>query len=529
MMTYRNYLATFVFCLFLVLSLSCSKHSKSLDSHTLLLRLGGEPTVVNPVLSTDTSSQAIEALVFNGLVKVNENLNIEPDLAERYTISPDGKIYTFYLRKNAKWQDGKPVTSEDVVFTYKLIMDPKTNTVRRSNYVIDGEPVKVTALDVYTVQFVLKAPFSPFLLRTGLGIVPKHILEKEDVNKAAFNRAPIGSGPYKLKEWKSGQHVILEAFPESFTPPKTKTIVYKIIPDNNTALVALKNEDVLLSGISQREADTFKSAFVKKYEYYDLMYTYMGFNLKNKHFRELKVRQAIAKAIQKQALVDTVLKGHGKPAFVPMSPLLWAYPETLKEDPNAFDVEGAKTLLKEAGYVLNPKTKILEKNGEPFSFTLITNKGNKEREKTAEIIARSLELLGIKVSIQVMEWSSFLKLVTAPTDPKPYDAVILGWSLSLEPDSTSTWHSKEYPKGFNIVGYANPDVDRLLEEGCRETDQAKRKAIYEQLFIKIAKDCPYVFLYYPESIVGANTALKGLSKPGPAGLLNKIETVTIEP
>lgn len=528
-MSFKHGVFSVLFCLLIAVTCGCSKHSKTLDPNTLVLRLGGEPTVFNPILSTDTSSQAIEGLVFNGLVRINEDLKIEPDLAEKYEISPDGKTYTFYLRKNALWQDGRPVTAEDVVFTYQLIMDPKTNTVRRSNYVIDGVPVKVTALDAHTVRFVLKAPFAPFLLRTGLGIVPKHLLEKEDINKAAFNRMPIGSGPYKVTEWKSGQHVILEAFSDSFTPPKTKKIIYKIIPDNNTALVALKNEDVLMSNISQREADTFKSSVVDTYKYYDLMYIYLGFNLKNKHFKDLKVRQAIAKAIQKQALVDTVLKGHGKPAFVPMSPLLWAYPETLKEDPNAFDVEGAKALLKEAGYVLNPETKVLEKNGEPFTFNLITNKGNKEREKTAEIVARSLELLGIKVSIQVMEWSSFLKLVTAPTDPKPYDAVILGWSLSLEPDSTSTWHSSEYPKGFNIVGYANPEVDRMLEAGCRETDQAKRKAIYEQLFIKIAKDCPYVFLYYPESIVGANTALKGLSKPGPAGLLNNIETVTIEP
>lgn len=506
---------------------SCSKHSKTLDKDTLVLRLGGEPTVFNPILSTDTSSQAIEGLVFNGLIRINENLEVEPDLAEKYTISPDGKVYTFYLRKNVTWHDGKPVTSDDVVFTYKLIMDPKTNTVRRSNYVIDGVPVQVNAVDAHTVQFRLKAPFAPFLLRTGLGIVPKHLLEKEDINKAAFNRMPIGSGPYKVKEWKSGQHVILEAFNQSYTPPKTKKIIYKIIPDNNTALVALKNEDVLLSSIPPREADVFKSSVVDKFQYYDLMYIYLGFNLKNFHFKDLKVRQAIACAIHKQALVDTVLKGHGKPAFVPMSPLLWAYPEKLKEDPNAFDVEKAKSLLKKAGYVLNPKTKILEKNGKPFEFTLLTNKGNKEREKTAEIVARSLELLGIKVTIQVMEWSSFLKLVTAPTDPKPFDAVILGWSLSLEPDSTSTWHSTEYPKGFNVVGYSNPEVDQLLEQGCRETVQAKRKAIYEELFIKIAKDCPYVFLYYPESIVGANTALKGLSKPGPAGLLNKIEDVTI--
>jgi len=499
-----------------------------LDSSTLTLRLGGEPSVLNPVLSTDTSSQAVEGQIFNGLIRINDDLQIEPDLAEKYTISPDGKTYTFFLRKDAVWHDGKPVTAEDVVFTFALILDPHTNTVRRSNYVIGGKPVKVTAIDAHTVTFELNRPYSPFLLRTGMGIVPKHILQGKDVNKAAFNRAPIGSGPYRFVKWESGQHVLLEAFDKSYTPAKTKRILYKIIPDENTALVALKNQDVLMGGIPPQEAPFFDHhEFIQKYQYYDLMYIYMGFNLKNEHFKDLKVRQAIAHAIQKEALVTSVLKGHGKPAFLPMSPLLWAYPQEVKTDPIPFDVEKSKALLKEAGYILNPKTNSLEKNGKPFTFTLITNKGNKEREKTAEIIARSLELLGIKVTIQVMEWSSFLKLVTAPTDPKPFDAVILGWSLDLDPDSTSIWHSAEYPKGFNVVGYSNPEVDRLLEAGCRETDQAKRKAIYGDICIKIAKDCPYVFLYYPESIVGVNKALKGLSKPGPAGLLNRIEHVTI--
>jgi peptide/nickel transport system substrate-binding protein len=266
---------------------------------------------------------------------------------------------------------------------------------------------------------------------------------------------------------------------------------------------------------------------INRFHYYDLMYTYLGFNLEKEVFKDRRIRAAIAHAINKPALVEGVLKGFGMPADIPSSPLLWSYPEDDKLG-FAFNLETSKTLLKEAGYYLN-KDGYLEKNGERLSFTLMTNKGNKEREKTAQIIQRTLKLIGIDVSIQVMEWSSFIKVVNGTDTPKAFDAVILGWSLSLEPDSYSIWHSSEYPKGFNFVGYKNERVDRLLEAGRLETSQDKRKQIYAEMYKEIVTDIPYVFLYYPESNVGIQRYVKGLSEPGPAGLMNRIENVYFQP
>ena len=194
-----------------------------------------------------------------------------------------------------------------------------------------------------------------------------------------------------------------------------------------------------------------------------------------------------------------------------------------------YDPSCSIRLLEEAGFVRNSKTGIFEKNGVPFEFTVLTNKGNLDREKTAEILQQYFLKIGVKMSIQVMEWSSFLKIVNAPSEHKTFDAVLLGWGLGLDPDALSIWHSKEFPKGFNFIGYQNAQVDRLLEQGRTEVSQDKRAVIYRQLFTKIAQDQPYLFLYYPDVNTAVWNPVQGLSKPGPTGLMNPIESVYLVP
>ena len=255
------------------------------------------------------------------------------------------------------------------------------------------------------------------------------------------------------------------------------------------------------------------------------MYTYLGFNLKHPFFSDPNVRRAIAHAVDKSALVTGVLKGFGTKSDIPSSPVLWSYPPNHQIPIFNYDPEKARQLLALSGFTMNPSTQVLEKNGTPFSFKIITNKGNKDREKVAQIIQRMLKDIGIEVSIQLLEWSSFIKIVNANESPKAYDAVILGWSLGLDPDGYSIWHSSQYPQGFNFIGYNNPTVDALLEDGRTTIDQSQRKKIYEQIYTTIANDVPYLFLYFPETLQGINKRVKGLSKAGPAGLMNPIESI----
>ncbi|RAP31431.1 peptide-binding protein [Candidatus Marinamargulisbacteria bacterium SCGC AG-343-D04] len=521
----RQKICVVFWCICLGILLSCTQ---STDKQTLVMRLGAEPSMLNPILSTDAPSSSVNGYIFNGLLKVNEKMELVPDLAEKYTVSEDGRRLVFYLKKNVKWHDGVPFTASDVVFTFDKILDSNTNTVRRSDYIINGEPIGFEAVGDYEIRITLPSPFAPLLNRLTMGIIPKHIFNSEDINISEFNRKPIGTGPFVFQRWETSQFVLLTQNLDFFDKkPTIETVLLKIIPDNNTALVSFEKEEIYSSGIPGKEFPRIsESSLFQTFQYYDLAYTYLGFNLKNPLFSMPDIRQAIAMAINKKSIVDGILRGYGTPAHLPTSPEMWTYPK--RSFSYDFDPEGAKSLLKEAGFVMNSRTGIFEKNGDPFQFKIITNKGNKDREKAAEIIQGNLKDIGIDVSLQLMEWSSFIAIVNSDQDPKDYDAVILGWSLGLDPDGYSIWHSSQYPKGFNFIGYQNETVDRFLELGRVTMDRDKRQGIYQTIYDEIAKDVPYVFLYYPESLVGINHRVKGLSEAGPTGLFNPIENIYIE-
>jgi peptide/nickel transport system substrate-binding protein len=529
MRSFRSIMMNIIMISLLTFFVGCDSSTplpSSKKNQVLILNLGADPSNFNPVLSTDSVASTIESRVFNGLLKMNDDLELELDLAESYRLLDDGLRYRFHLKKGVKWHDGHPFTAHDVKYTFEIILNPKTNTVRRSNFVIGGKPLLFNVIDTHTIDIVLPELFSPALIRLSSAIIPKHILEKVDINKAAFNRHPIGTGPFRFVAYKSGQFVKLTRNDHYFGQrPKLTDILFKVIPDNNTAVLSFEKGELDSSSIPPKEKKRFQSkSQMTLYSYTPLSYTYLGFNLKHRFFKDSKVRQAIAYAINKNALLNGVLKGQGKVANIPSSPVLWSYPKNESFPTYDYNPQKSEQLLQEAGFVKN-KAGVYEKEGDPFEFLLLTNKGNKEREKTAKIIQQFLKKVGITMSIRIMEWSSFLKIVNSLDDPKPYDAVILGWSLGIDPDSYSIWHSSQYPKGFNFIGYNNKTVDQLLIAGRREMDKEKRKVIYHQLYGHIARDVPYLFLFFPEATVGIYDYVKGLSKPGPAGLFNTIESI----
>jgi len=523
-------LTLFASILIAITAASCGPNTVPTNHKDFLrLNLGAEPSLLNPILSTDSASSSVEGMIFSGLMRVNTELEMAPDLAEKVTISKDGRVYTFRLKKNIRWHDGTAMTAADVKFTFDTILDPKTNTVRRSNYIIDGKKIRFTVIDKYTIRANLPQPFSPFLIHMGMGILPRHLLQGKNINTDPFNRHPIGTGPFTFQDWKSGHHILLNRNSDYFGEmPKLEGILMKIIPDERTALLALAKQEIDEASIPKKDYKKYKNhKGINVFRYEDLLYTYLGFNLEHPLFSDHRIRKAIAHAVNKRAIVNGVLKNFGAPAHIPSSPVSWAYPARSSFPIYSYNPEMSKSLLAEAGFILNPKTELLEKNGAPFKFTLITNKGNKDREKTAQIIQRFLKNIGIEMSIQLMEWSAFIKIVNEPISPKKFDAVILGWSLGLDPDGYAIWHSSQYPRGFNFIGYQNAKVDSLLDQGRRATQKAERKSIYARVYSQIAQDVPYLFLYYPEVLTGINKRIKGLSKPGPAGLMNPIEAVYI--
>lgn len=473
----------------------------------------GDASYLNPVLARDIASADINALVYNGLVKYDKDLKLTGDLAESWSVSPDGLTITFKLRRNVKWHDGQPFTAVDVKFTYDRLVDPKVQTPYSGDFMLVKD-VKIA--DLYTVRVTYSEKFAPALESWGMGIVPKHIFERGDFNTNPANRAPVGTGPFRFKEWKTDEKIVLEANPDYFEGrPYISRYVYRIIPDQSVQFLELRNQSIDEMGLTPDQWRAYPEFFIhyNKYRYPAFAYTYLAFNLLNPVFAEKKFRQAIAFGIDKDEIINGVLLGMGKAANGPFPPQSWAYDPSVKD--YGYDPGRARLLLSELGWRDADNDGILEKDGRKLAFTIMTNQGNKMRELSCEIIQAQLKKIGVKADIRVVEWSTFVHQFI---DKKDFEAVLLGWSLSRDPDQYSIWNSKQTGEGqYNFVSYSNPEVDKLLDEGRKTFDTAKRKAAYNRLHRILAEDLPYIFLYYPESLPVIHKRFRG-PEVAPAGI-----------
>lgn len=484
----------------------------------LILGSIGEPSNLIPLLSSDSASHDVAGYVFNGLVKYDRDLNLVGDLAESWEVSPDGLIITFRLRKGVKWHDGADFTSRDVLYTYRVTVDPATPTA----YAEDFKQVKtVEAPDSHTVRVTYKRAFAPALASWGVAILPRHLLEGKDITKSALSRAPVGTGPYIFKEWIPGQKLTLEAFDRYFEgAPNISRLIYRIIPDSSTMYMELKAGGIDMMGLSpvqfarQTETPQFTSRF-NKFRYPAFSYTYLGYNLDNPLFADKRVRQALTSAISKDEIIQGVLLGMGQVARGPYKPGTWAWNPDIRDFD--YDPQRAVRLLAEAGWTKKNREGILVRDGRPFRFTIMTNQGNEQRLKAAQIIQQRLKAVGIDVRIRVIEWASFISNFI---DKRNFEAVLLGWSLGQDPDIYDVWHSsKTGPKELNFIGYRNKEVDRLIEEGRGTFDQEERKRRYRRIQQILAEEQPYTFLYVPDALPAVSARFRGID-PGPIGLMH---------
>lgn len=473
----------------------------------------GDASYLNPVLARDSASGDVNNLIFNGLVKYDKDLKLIGDLAENWEISPNGLVLKFHLRKNVRWHDGVPFTAEDVKYTYEKLIDPKVQTPYSSDYLLVKNFV---VIDTYTVRITYAQPFAPALETWGMGIIPKHVFEKGDFNTNPANRSPIGTGPFKFKEWKTDEKIVLDANPDYYEgKPYISRYVYRIIPDESVQFLELRNESIDEMGLTPDQWKAYPEFFLKynKFRYPAFSYTYLAFNLRNPVFAEKKFRQAVAYAIDKSEIINGVLLGMGKAANGPFPPQSWAFDPAVKD--YDYNTDLARQLLSELGWKDEDGDGYLEKDGRKLAFTILTNQGNKLRQLSAEIIQSQLKKIGIKADIRVLEWSTFVHQFI---DKKNFEAVILGWSLSRDPDQYAIWNSKQTGDGqYNFISYKNSEIDRLLDEGRRTFDQKKRETIYHDVHRILAEDLPYIFLYYPESLPVVHKRFHG-PEVAPAGL-----------
>ena len=401
----------------------------------------------------------------------------------------------FSLRDDVRWHDGAPFTSRDAAFTYAAIMDDATASPRKPDFDLI---LRVETPDERTFRVIYRKPYSPALESWMIPLLPAHLLEgkPQDWWVKNFNRTPIGTGAFKFAEWRTNEFLRVERNPDSSDAPGPwlDGIVYRFMPDQLTLRLAFETHQVDFWGaepwtvtafVGDPRFDVFTSPTSS--------YTYIGWNLKRPLFQDPLVRRALAHAVDVPSMVRYILYGHGLQSTGIFTPQMWFFDPSIT--PLAHDLEKARQLLAEADWKPGADG-ILQKNGERFSFTLITNNGNEVRRDIATLAQDGLKKLGIEVKVELYEWAVFLKNHINKGD---FDAMVLGWSLGNSYDQFQIWHSSQAnPEQLNVVGYKNPKADRLLDEIRQEYNREKIIQMAGELQRTIYDDQPYLFLYVPE-------------------------------
>lgn len=468
---------------------------------TLTLALESDPTNIDPRFGTDVNSARVYQIVCNSLIQKDAKSNLVPDLAERWE-NPDDKTYIFYLKKGVKFHDGSELTAEDVKFTFESILDPEMNSPKAAPY---QQSESIEVIDPYTIKFTLKEVFSPFLIEMVQPILSKTATEAQKDKK--FTEQLIGTGPFKLVEWKHDEKVMFEANPDYFEgAPKIENVVFKIIPDDTVRFLELKRGDIdFVQNALQPDMVPIarETKGLKVITQESVLIYYLGFNLEDPILSDVKVRQAIAYAIDRQLIIDHLLDGQASLATGLLSPSNWAYEPDVKT--YAYDPEQAKALLDEAGYP-DP-----DGDGPESRFSIVYKTSTDPlRIRIGEVLQDQLKQVGIEVSeIQTFEWAKFYQDIIDGN----FQIFTLRWVGITEPDIFhSIFHSSMMPPdGRNRGRYVNARIDELTEQGRLEISVDGRKRIYSEVQKILAEDLPYVFLWYPHNIVVMNEKLQGFT------------------
>ena len=465
---------------------------------TLHLSISANPSRINPILSTDSTSAEVTRWIFNALVTYDKDANIIPELAKSYHFVDDTTL-VFELRRDVYWSDGVPFSAKDILFTYETITSPKIFTPYASGFM---HILHVKMLDEFTVEVKYKYPYFKALEVWMMEILPEHLLKNEaDLMTSKFNQKPLGTGPYTLTQFNISKDIVLDANPNYFIhKPNLDTIIFHYLPDKSAEFLMLKSKKLDVGSLSplqlERQIDEDFRQHYAIYEDIAHNFSYVGFNLKSEKFKDPRVREALSLAIDRQELVDILYFGHGKVCTGPFLPGTGAFNASVKAPKP--DIEKAKALLKEAGY----------DETHPFEFELSTS-ANGSGSYSAQILQHQLKKAGVVMKLRIMEWQAFLNTVVTPRN---FEAVLMGWSLGLKPDAYSIWHSESMRKGgFNFIGYENAEVDQRIKEAEKVVDQEKFDALYREIFAKIVADNPYLFLVIPNSITVINKEITPVS------------------
>jgi peptide/nickel transport system substrate-binding protein len=478
----------------------------------------------HPYLTTDTASSSYQNMVYTGGLLRLDHTTLEyiPNMAESYTISPDGLTFTFHLRKTMKWSDGQPITAQDFQWTYDQVIKPENGFP----YLSQLSFIKsYKALDDYTLEIKIGEVYAPALGQMS-GLItplPKHIWEKlpwsDPQKNPEINSPSVVSGPYKLVEWKRDQYVIFEANPNYWFhgAPNITRYVIQIVPDQDVAYEKMKTGETDTAPITPdklAEAKTLPNINVYEWWPAAATWSYIGLNTRQGFVTsDVNVRHGLSYAVQKQLLVDKVMLGQAKRQCSVFPETSWVYSPDVAC--YTYDKDKALAAFAQAGYTLQDG-KLVDKSGKQLQLKLVYGPNtSKTRELIAVSVQNDLRQIGIEVNIQALEWSSFLQ--TIQSAQPDWDMYIGAWQSTIEPQIMYTIWSQDSIPQLNSVGYVNKQVEQLFKEAGATYDTAVRKQKYAEIQKIIADDSPYIFLYYQKAWSGENKRIQGIV-PSPLGI-----------
>jgi microcin C transport system substrate-binding protein len=491
---------------------------------TFTRNIQGEPPTIHPITYSDLYGQYVLGYVMDTLAQRNPETNdFMPRLAEKWEVSKDGKVYTFFIRKDATFHDGSPVTAEDVKFSFEAIFEPAYKAADKQPY-FEGIS-KVEVVDANTVKFHVKDTyFQNFISMAEMYVIPKKVYGDVEKSKK-LTKTAVGAGPYLLDKFEKGQRIVLKRNEKwyGFNSKEWKgannfaTIVLRFVKEDAVSFEMVKKGeldfDVLTAEYYIKKAEGApwgKSVFKHQVENKSpKSYGFVGWNFRKELFQDKNVRIALAHLMNREEMNQKFRHGMSHMATGPT--YIQSEYASQKVKPFAFDPKKASELLTKSGWKDSDKDGILDKSlgGKKADFKFSLMYANKDVEKYWTLYKEDLKKAGIEMELKYLEWNSFLKLM----DEGNFDAAALGWSTGFEWDPKQVWHSANaVPGGSNFIAYKNPDVDRLIDQARMEPNKTKRMAMLHNVYEKIAADAPYAWLFNEKFVFYANS--NKVQKPG---------------
>jgi len=535
----------------------------------IVMATTSDPKSYNDILAKETSTTLVTSHIFEGLTRTNAfNASVEPHLAKRWEVSEDGLQWTFYLRQDVRWNDGKPFTADDIVFTFnELIYNPDIPSSSRDIFTIEGKIFTVNKIDEHTVQFILPVKFAPFLRGMTQAILPQHKLKKA-VDEGRFNftwgidtdpKEIVGTGPFQLVKYHPGQRLVFEPNPyywkkskEGDPLPYLKRMTYLIVQNADVALLKYLEGTLDSYGLRGMDYPYLKPLEGEKnFTIYNLgpdtgsQFIFFNQNvgtnpntqkpfvnpIKLSWFKDIEFRKAIAHAIDKDKIIQIVKNGLGYPQYSSVGPGAGFFhnPHVKKYD---YDLEKAKLILSQAGYEDRDGDGFIEDNkGNLVEFNLYTNAGSTERVDISAIIRYDLGKIGMKVNFKSLEFNTLVSKLTSTFE---WDAIILGLTGGVEPHfGKNVWNSAGhlhmwYPRQPSPATEWEKRIDEIFNQGVQELNEDKRKVLYDEFQDIISKQLPLIYTVLSARITAVRNKFGNLKPASFGGVFHNLEEIYIK-